>query len=41
MIKVFAKLKQTNFHSAIITQKGDVYPAFKKFMEKDRVKEEV
>ena len=39
MLNVFRRLDAPNFHSVLIERKEDIWPSFKSFLAKDRVKE--
>ncbi len=39
MLNVFRRLEAPNFHSVLIERKEDIWPSFKAFLAKDRVKE--
>lgn len=41
MLNVFRRLDEPNFHSVLIERKEDIWPSFKAFLAKDRVKEQV
>jgi sporulation protein YhbH len=40
MLNVFRRLEAPNFHSVLIERKEDIWPSFKAFLAKDRVKEQ-
>jgi uncharacterized sporulation protein YeaH/YhbH (DUF444 family) len=40
MIDRFRKLEAPNFQSVLIERREDIWPAFKAFMSKDRIKDE-
>ena len=40
MLNVFRRLEAPNFHSVLIERKEDIWPSFKAFLSKDRVKEQ-
>jgi len=39
MLNVFRKIQAPNFHTVLIERKEDIWPSFKAFLAKDRVKE--
>ncbi len=39
MLNVFRKLEAPNFHTVLIERKEDIWPSFKAFLAKDRIKE--
>jgi uncharacterized protein len=39
MLNVFRRLEAPNFHSVLIERKEDIWPSFKAFLAKDRIKE--
>ena len=39
MLNVFRRLEAANFHSVLIERKEDIWPSFKAFLAKDRIKE--
>jgi uncharacterized sporulation protein YeaH/YhbH (DUF444 family) len=39
MLNVFRRLEASNFHSVLIERKEDIWPSFKAFLAKDRIKE--
>lgn len=40
MLNVFRRLEAPNFHSVLIERKEDIWPSFKAFLAKDRIKEQ-
>jgi uncharacterized protein len=41
MLNVFRRLEAPNFHSVLIERKEDIWPSFKAFLAKDRIKEQI
>ena len=39
MLNVFRRLEAPNFQSVLIERKEDIWPSFKAFLAKDRIKE--
>src|SRR5258707_4017215 len=39
MLNIFRRLEAPNFHSVLIERKEDIWPSFKAFLAKDRIKE--
>jgi uncharacterized sporulation protein YeaH/YhbH (DUF444 family) len=39
MLNVVRRLEASNFHSVLIERKEDIWPSFKAFLAKDRIKE--
>jgi uncharacterized protein len=39
MLNVFRRLDEPNFQAVLIERKEDIWPSFKAFLSKDRVKE--
>ena len=39
MLNVFRRIQAPNFHTVLIERKEDIWPSFKAFLAKDRIKE--